>query len=125
MQPEQTTEPVIAERGVGATGPPSGQPGADAATDASNPPVAATGADAPPTPKANQRGTTEPDRGPFFTGTWQGRAIYRCPICGVAKTDRDSLAGDAAVRLHLERQHIPERTPEERARAAGLVISKR
>jgi len=76
-------------------------------------------------PKRAKR-PAEPDRGPFFTEVWQGRALYRCPFCRIAKTDRGDVSGDAAIRAHLIRHHATAQpTPEQRARASGLVISKR
>jgi len=79
----------------------------------------------PPPPKRN-RPRPEPDRGPFFTEVWQGRPLYRCPFCRTAKTDRAGASGDAAIQAHLIRHHQQvQPSPEDRARASGLVISKR
>ena len=67
-----------------------------------------------------------PERGPFFTEVWQGRPLYRCPFCRIAKTDRGEITGDAAIRAHLIKHHATAQpTPEQRARTAGLVITKR
>jgi hypothetical protein len=72
------------------------------------------------------RPPVEPDHGPYFTGTWLGRALYRCPFCRIAKTDRGEVTGDAAIRTHLIKHHATAHpTPEQRARAAGLVITDR
>jgi len=80
---------------------------------------------AEPPPKRN-RPKPEPDRGPFFTEVWQGRPLYRCPFCRIAKTDRGDVSGDAATRAHLLRHHQQAQpSPEDRARASGLVITKR
>jgi hypothetical protein len=81
----------------------------------------------PATPKAKRtKRPAEPDRGPFFTEVWQGRPLYRCPVCRIAKTDRGEVTGDAAIRGHLTKHHATaQATPEQRARAAGLVITKR
>ena len=61
-----------------------------------------------PRPKRSRK-VREPDRGPFFRAMWQGRAVYRCPVCWVAKTDRPGLSGDAAVRAHLIKHHASQR----------------
>ncbi len=63
-------------------------------------------------PKRTRRTKREPDRGPFFTAVWQGRAVYRCPVCRIAKTDRPGLGGDAAIRIHLARHHPAQRRNE-------------
>jgi hypothetical protein len=76
-------------------------------------------------PKRTRR-PPEPDRGPFFTDLWQGIPLFRCPICRVARTDRPGMSGDLAIRAHITRHHATARpTPEQRARASGLVITKR
>jgi hypothetical protein len=81
---------------------------------------------ASPTATRPRRPDPEPDRGPFFSAIWQGRPIYRCPLCQVAKTDREGLSGDAAIRTHIGQHHATAQPlPEERAAAAGLVIRKR
>ena len=125
MDPDENTELSTPDRAVGATGPSSGGTDREPGNDATRPSAATGGAQALPAPKAKKSPASEPDRGPFFTGIWQGRAIYRCPLCHIAKSDRGGLSGDAAVRIHLERHHAQSPTPAERARAVGLVISKR
>jgi hypothetical protein len=80
----------------------------------------------PPKRTKHTKRPTEPDRGPFFTEVWQGRPLYRCPVCRIAKTDRGEVTGDSAIRAHLIKHHATAQpTPEQRARAAGLVITKR
>lgn len=78
-----------------------------------------------PKPRRTKR-PTEPDRGPFFRAMWQGRAVYRCPVCWIAEADRGGVSGDAAIRAHLIKHHATAQpTPEQRVRTSGLVIAKR
>lgn len=70
-------------------------------------PVAAVEPEEPP--KRSRRPKREPDRGAFFTEVWQGRALYRCPVCRIAKTDRPGLSGDSAIRIHVSRHHPNDR----------------
>ena len=66
----------------------------------------------------------EPVRRPYFEAMFGGRPLFRCPVCGIARTDRKGLPGDRAIADHIVALHPtpPMPTADERARAAGLVI---
>jgi hypothetical protein len=62
---------------------------------------------APMAPPKRSRRRRPPS--PFFTEVWQGRPLYRCPVCRIAKTDRPGSTGHEAIRIHVTRHHPTDR----------------